>query len=346
MLTHQTRFETMKNEQRMSADIHTRIIGTGKYKAEGVLTNQDLEKLVDTSDEWITDRTGISERRIAPKHIATSDMAAGAIKEALDMAGKKPNDLDMIICGTVTGDMPLPATAAMIQKKIGASNTCPSFDVSAACAGFIYGLSVADAFIKTGKVKTVAVTGAEMLTRFMDFEDRNTCVLFGDGAGAVIVTADTTGKGILSTHLYTDSSLTSALQIPGGGSLHPVSSDSIANKRHFIQMEGREVFKVAVKNLSEAAETAVSANGLTVDDVDVVSAHQANMRILKAVSKRVNIPMNKFALNLKYYGNTSSASIPISLDEAVRGGKVNDNDVVLMMALGGGISWGSALIKW
>ncbi|MBN2341285.1 MAG: ketoacyl-ACP synthase III [Deltaproteobacteria bacterium] len=330
----------------MSVDINTRIIGTGKYKAEGVLTNHDLEKMVDTSDQWITERTGISERRIAPKDVATSDMAAGAVKEALDMAGKKPDDIDMIICGTVTGDMPLPSTAAMIQKKIGASNMCPAFDVSAACAGFIYGLSVADAFIKTGKAKTVAIVGTEMLTRFMDFEDRNTCVLFGDGAGAVIATADQSDRGILSTHLYTDSSLTAALQIPGGGSLEPASAETIANRRHFIQMEGREVFKVAVKYLSDAAETAVKANGYSVDDVNVVSAHQANMRILSAVSKRVNIPLEKFALNLKYYGNTSSASIPISLDEAVREGKVSENDLVLMIALGGGISWGSALIKW
>lgn len=330
----------------MSGHINTRIIGTGKYKAAGVLTNHDLEKMVDTSDQWITDRTGISERRIAPKDIATSDMAAGAIKEALEMAELSADDLDMIICGTVTGDMPLPSTAAMIQQKIGATNMCPSFDVSAACAGFIYGLSVADAFIKTGKAKNVAVVGTEMLTRFMDFEDRNTCVLFGDGAGAVIVTGDSTGRGILSTHLYTDSSLTGALQIPGGGSLEPASPETLANKRHYIRMEGREVFKVAVKYLSEAAETAIASNGFTVNDVDVVSAHQANMRILSAVSKRVNIPLEKFALNLKYYGNTSSASIPISLDEVVRAGKVKDNDLVLMIALGGGISWGSALIKW
>ena len=330
----------------MSANLTTRIIGTGKYKADGVLTNHDLEKMVDTSDQWITERTGISERRVASKDIVTSDMAAEAVKSALEMAGRKADDLDMIVCGTVTGDMPLPATAAVVQKKIGASNLCAAFDVSAACAGFIYGLSVADAFIKTGKAKTVAVIGAEMLTRFMNFEDRNTCVLFGDGAGAVIVEADHTDRGILSTHLFTDSSFTDALQIPGGGSLYPASEASIAAKRHFIQMEGREVFKVAVKNLSEAAEIAVKSNGYSVDDVDVVAAHQANMRILSAVSKRVNIPLEKFALNLKYYGNTSSASIPISLDEAVRDGKVSDDNLVLMIALGGGISWGSALIKW
>ncbi|MBN2718701.1 MAG: ketoacyl-ACP synthase III [Deltaproteobacteria bacterium] len=330
----------------MSANLMTRIIGTGKYKAEGVLTNHDLEKMVETSDQWITERTGISERRVASKDVVTSDMAAEAVRAALEMAGKKPNDLDMIICGTVTGDMPLPATAAVVQRKIGASNLCASFDVSAACAGFIYGLSVADAFVKTGKAKTIAVIGAEMLTRFLDFEDRNTCVLFGDGAGAVIVEADNSNKGILSTHLYTDATFSESLQIPGGGSQYPASIESLKDKRHFIKMEGREVFKVAVKNLSDAAEVAVKSNGFNVEDVDVVAAHQANMRILSAVSKRVNIPLEKFALNLKYYGNTSSASIPISLDEAVRDGKVNDDNLVLMIALGGGISWGSALIKW
>ena len=205
---------------------------------------------------------------------------------------------------------------------------------------------MADAFIKTGKAKTIAVIGAEMLTRFLNFEDRNTCVLFGDGAGAVIVEGDNSQEGILSTHLFTDSTLTEALRIPGGGSMHPASKESIAAGHHFIQMEGREVFKVAVKNLSDAAELAVKSNGFTVEDVDVVAAHQANMRILSAVSKRVNIPLEKFALNLKYYGNTSSASIPISLDEAVRDGQVKKDDLVLMIALGGGISWGSALIKW
>ncbi|MBN2801844.1 MAG: ketoacyl-ACP synthase III [Deltaproteobacteria bacterium] len=330
----------------MNSNITSRIIGTGKYKAPGVLTNHDLEKMVDTNDQWIRERTGIIERRIAPSDILTSDMATVALKEALEMAGKSPNDLDMIICGTVTPDVPLPATAAFVQKKIGASNMCPSFDISAACAGFIFGLSIADNFIKTGKAKTVAVIGVEMLTRFMNFEDRNTCVLFGDGAGATVLTADTTGKGILSTHTYTDGSLTGLLEIPGGGSKYPPSAQTIANKLHYITMEGRETFKVAVKNLSEAAETALSFNGYTSDDVGVVAAHQANMRILTSVSNRVKIPMEKFAITIDRYGNTSSASIPISLDEAVRGGRVNDDDLILMIALGGGISWGSALVKW
>ncbi len=311
-----------------------------------MLTNHDLEKMVDTNDTWIRERTGIRERRIALPGVYTSTMASAALKEALDAAGMQPGALDMIICGTVTPDMPLPATAAFVQRQIGASGNCPSFDISAACAGFIYGLSIADAFIRTGKIRTAAVIGTEMLTRFMDFEDRNTCVLFGDGAGAVVVTADHDGRGILSTHLFTDGSLTDILQIPGGGSKEPASAETVAQKRHCIQMEGREVFKVAVRYLSEAAETALSTNGKKPEDVQLVAAHQANMRILSAVSKRVSIPIERFALNLESYGNTSSASIPISLDEAVRAGRVNDNDLVLMIALGGGISWGSALIRW
>ena len=311
-----------------------------------MLTNHDLEKMVDTNDTWIRERTGIRERRIALPGVYTSTMASAALKEALDAAGMQPGALDMIICGTVTPDMPLPATAAFVQRQIGASGNCPSFDISAACAGFIYGLSIADAFIRTGKIRTAAVIGTEMLTRFMDFEDRNTSVLFGDGAGAVVVTADHDGRGILSTHLFTDGSLTDILQIPGGGSKEPASAETVAQKRHCIQMEGREVFKVAVRYLSEAAETALSTNGKKPEDVQLVAAHQANMRILSAVSKRVSIPIERFALNLESYGNTSSASIPISLDEAVRAGRVNDNDLVLMIALGGGISWGSALIRW
>jgi 3-oxoacyl-[acyl-carrier-protein] synthase-3 len=252
----------------------------------------------------------------------------------------------MIICGTVTPDRFLPATAAYVQKKIGATNHCASFDLSAACAGFIYGLSVADAYIRSGKVRTVAVIGTELLTRFMNWEDRNTCILFGDGAGAVVVTADSSDRGILSTHQYTDSALTELLLIPAGGSLHPPDQDTVARKQHCIQMEGREVFRYAVRYLSGAAQTALETNGKTPEDVNLVVAHQANLRILEAVSQRVKIPMEKFVLNLEHYGNTSSASIPIALDEANRDGRINTGDHLLMIALGGGISWGSALIKW
>jgi len=330
----------------MEPKVHTRIVGTGSYKAAGVLTNADLERMVDTSDEWIIERTGIKERRVAPRDVVTSDMATHALRQALEMAGRSANDLDLIICGTVTPDRPLPATAAYIQRKIGAGNHCPSFDLAAACAGFLYGLSIADAFIRIGKARTVGVVGVELLSRVLNFEDRNTCVLFGDGAGAVIVTRDEGGPGILSTHIFTDGSLTESLFIPAGGSHRPASHETVDEGLHFVQMEGKEVFKHAVRYLSQAAELALETNGCGPDDVDVVVAHQANMRILDAVSKRVKIPLQKFVLNIEHYGNTSSASIPIALDEAVRSGRVATGNTMLMIALGGGISWGSALLKW
>ncbi len=328
-------------------EIRTRIVGTGSYVAEGVLTNADLEKLVDTSDEWIVERTGIRERRIAKDGIATSDMAAQAVLNGLDMAGLKPDDLDMIICGTVTPDRPLPATAAYVQHKIGAKNNCPSFDIAAACAGSIYGLSIADSFIRGGQAKNVAVIGVELLSRVLDFEDRNTCVLFGDGAGAFILRGDTAeNRGILSTHKFTDGSLANILKIPAGGSAMPASKQTVTDRLHYVHMEGREVYRYAVRYLADAAKAAIAANDFSAEDVDIVVAHQANMRILEAVSKRVSIPLDKFILNLERFGNTSSASIPIALDEGVRAGRVNEGDLMLMIALGGGISWGSALLRW
>jgi len=330
----------------MSVQLLTRIVGTGCYRAEGVLTNADLEKMVDTSDEWIIERTGIRERRVAGEGVCTSDMAAAALGSALEMAGKKANDLDMIICGTVTPDRPLPANAAYVQHKIGATNHCASFDLAAACAGFLYGLSIADSFVRTGKAKTVGVIGVELLSRVLDYKDRNTCVLFGDGAGAVVVTADTGESGVLSTHLFTDGSLTELLIIPAGGSRLPTSAATVAARQHYVSMEGKEVFKYAVRYLSQAAEIALAHNRMGPGDIDLVVAHQANMRILDGVSKRVKVPLDKFVLNIEKYGNTSSASIPIALDEAVRAGRIAKGDTLLMVALGGGISWGSAVVRW
>jgi len=330
----------------MGSEVRSRIVGTGSYKAAGVLTNFDLEKMVDTSDEWIVDRTGIRERRVAAEGVTTSDMASHSLSQALEMAGLRANDLDMIICGTVTPDRPLPAAAAYIQQKIGASNHCASFDLAAACAGFLYGMSIADAFIRTGKAKTVGVIGVELLSRILDYTDRNTCVLFGDGAGAAVLTADTSGPGVLSTHIYTDGSLTGLLLIPAGGSAMPTTPATVAERLHYVRMEGREVYRYAVRYLTTAAQTALATNSLTANDVDVVVAHQANLRILDAVSKRVEIPLDKFVLNIEQYGNTSSASIPIALDEAVRAGRIARGDKILMIALGGGISWGSALLEW
>ena len=330
----------------MATDLRTRIIGTGCYIAENVLTNDDLSKIVDTSDEWIVERTGIRERRVAADDIATSDMGTAALKNALDMAELRPNDLDMIICGTVTPDYPLPATAPTIQHKLGITNMCAAFDLSAACAGFLYALSVADSMIKQGQVRNVGVIGAEVLTRAVDFEDRTTCVLFGDGAGAVVVTGDSSGRGLLSSHLYSDGSLLEALRIPSGGSVAPITVEAIERRQQYIKMNGREVFKYAVRYLADSSQKAFEANGITAEDISRVVPHQANMRILDAVSKRINIPLSKFELNLDRFGNTSSASVPIALDEAVRGGRVKDGDLLLMIALGAGISWGSALVKW
>ncbi|MDD5307294.1 MAG: ketoacyl-ACP synthase III [Deltaproteobacteria bacterium] len=326
--------------------IRSRIIGTGSYTAEGVLTNRDLERMVDTSNDWIVERTGIRERRVAGKNVLTSDMAAHALRQAVEMAGIGPDDLDMIVCGTVTPDRPLPATAAYVQRKIGAAKNCPSFDIAAACSGFIYGMAIADGFIRTGTAKRVGVVGVELLSRILDFKDRNTCVLFGDGAGAVVLAADESGSGLLSTHLFTDGSLTELLTIPAGGSAMPASEATVADRLHYVHMEGKEVFRFAVRYLSSAAMLALETNGAGPDDVNVVVAHQANMRILDGVSKRVGIPLDRFVLNIERFGNTSSASIPIALDEAVRGGRVNGGDMVLMMALGGGLSWGSALARW
>jgi 3-oxoacyl-[acyl-carrier-protein] synthase III len=283
---------------------------------------------------------------VAGAGVFTSDMAAAALRGALEMAGKVANDLDMIICGTVTPDRPLPANAAYVQHKIGATNHCASFDLAAACAGFIYGLSIADSFIRTGKAKTVGVIGAELLSRVLDYQDRNTCVLFGDGAGAVVVTAEQGEAGVLSTHLFTDGSLTESLIIPAGGSRLPASAETVAARKHYVSMEGKEVFKYAVRYLSQAAEIALTHNGMKPEDIDLVVAHQANIRILDGVSKRVKVPLDKFVLNIERYGNTSSASIPIALDEAVRAGRVAPGDTLLMVALGGGISWGSAVVKW
>lgn len=311
------------------------------------MTNFDLEKLVDTSDQWIVERTGIRERRIAAEGENTSDMASAAARRALEAAEVDPRDVDLIIVTTVTPDMPLPATAMFVQQKIGARNDCPAFDLAAACAGFIYGLSIADQFIRTGACKHVLVIGVELLSRVLDWKDRTTCVLFGDGAGAVVVSpARDDGRGILSTHIHGDGTLAESLCIPGGGSREPATNESVAKGRHFVHMVGSDIFKIAVRNLSSASLAALDKNGMTAGDVDWVVPHQANMRILDAVSKRVHIPLDRFYLNIEKYGNTSSASVPIALDEGVRDGSIRAGHNLLMCALGGGIAWGSALVRW
>ena len=324
-----------------------RILGTGHFLPPIVRTNADLEKMVETSDEWIRERTGIRERHIAPDGMVTSDMATAAAKNALEAASLRPTEVDMIIVGTVTPDMPMPATAAFVQQKLGATPTCPSFDLSAACAGFIYGLSIADKFVRTGVAKHVLVIGVELLSRVVDWEDRTTCVLFGDGAGAVVVGPAEEGseRGILTTNLYTDGSLATSLMIQAGGSAMPTTPEILAAKRNKVRMKGQDIFKAAVKNLYQASRDAVIAAELRNSDVDWVVPHQANLRIIDQVVQRADYARDKVLSNIERVGNTSSASIPILLDENVRNGRIEANDVVLMCALGAGVSWGSALVR-
>jgi 3-oxoacyl-[acyl-carrier-protein] synthase-3 len=323
----------------------SRILGTGRYTPERVVTNADLEKFVDTSDTWISERTGIRRRHLAADREVTSDMAAAAARNALEAAGLNAADLDMIIVGTISGDTPVPSCAVHVQQKIGADEI-PAFDISAACAGFLYGLTIADQFIATGAASCVLVIGVELLSRILNWQDRSTCVLFGDGAGAVILgPAKGDGRGILATRLFTDGSLAGALHIPGGGCSEPMTAEGIERKRNKVHMVGQDVFKVAVKNLTSASTTAMKASGLTSAELDWVVAHQANLRIITLVSDRLGFPLEKFVLNIEEYGNTSSASIPIALDEAVRDGRIKPGHNVLFCALGAGISWGSALVR-
>jgi 3-oxoacyl-[acyl-carrier-protein] synthase-3 len=301
---------------------------------------------IETSDSWIRERTGIGSRRIAAPSEATSDMATAASKRALKMAGIRPEDLDMIIVGTVTPDMPFPAAAVLVQAKIGAPHAA-CFDVSAACAGSLYALSIADAFIRSGQAKTILVVGSEILTRIMDWKDRNTCVLFGDGAGAMVLVPETReGHGLLSTHLHTDGTQADILKIPGGGSARPFSADVLEKRDQYVKMNGREVYKTAVRVLEACSREALERNGYNPQDVNHVIAHQANLRILEAVLKRLEIPLEKCHLNIEEVGNTSSASVPLTLDQANRQGALKPGDLVLMMAIGGGMAWGSALVKW
>ena len=328
------------------AEPRSRILGTGHFLPPVVRTNLDLERMVETSDSWIRERTGIRERRIAPPGMVTSDMATEAARRALESASLRPSDVDMIIVGTITPDMPMPATATFVQQKLGATPTCPSFDLSAACAGFIYGLSIGDKFIASGAAKNVLVIGVEMLSRVVNWDDRTTCVLFGDGAGAVVMgPANGDGRGVLNTQIFSDGSLARSLMIPGGGTEMPQGPDVIAQKMNTIQMKGQDIFKAAVKNLHSASQRVVDAAGYKNEDVDWVVPHQANLRIIDQVTQRAKYPQEKVLTNIDRVGNTSSASIPILLDESIRAGKIKDSDIVLCCALGAGVSWGAALLK-
>ena len=325
--------------------LKSKIIATGSYAPEKKLTNSDLEKMVDTSDEWITERTGIKERRIASKNQSTSDLAFEASKHALKKAGLKAKEIDMIIVGTVTGDMPFPSTACLLQDRLDAKNAV-AFDINAACSGFIYGLSIADSFIKAGTHKRILIVGAEILSKFADWEDRTTCVLFGDGAGAAILEATTGDSCIMSTHIYSDCSLWDFIHLPGGGSKNPPSKENIEKRLDYIKMKGNETFKVAVKTLENIVVETLEKNNLKPSQLSLLIPHQANLRIIQATANRLGMSMDKVMINIDKYGNTSAASIPIALDEAVRMGRIREGDYILLEAFGAGLTWASALIRW
>ena len=326
----------------MSDRIFARIAGTGSYLPEKVLTNADLTQFVDTSDEWIAARTGIRERHVAAEGEYTSDLAYHASVRALEAAGISAQDLDLIVLGTTTPDLIFPSTACLLQHRLGA-NGCPAFDVNAACSGFIYALTVADKFIRSGAAKNVLVVGAETLTRMLDWSDRGTCVLFGDGAGAVVLQADSE-TGVLSTHLHADGGKKELLWNPVGVSVGFKPDEPNAGVK--VLMTGNDVFKHAVKALDSVVEETLEANGLDRHDIDWLIPHQANLRIIEATAQRLDMPMERVIVTVDRHGNTSSGSVPLALDEAVRTGKVQRGQLLLLEAFGGGFTWGSALIRY
>ena len=320
------------------------ILGTGSYVPERILTNAELEKMVDTTDEWIVTRSGIRERHIARDDQATSDLGAEAARRALVSAGIKAEEVDLIIVATLSPDMPFPNTACFVQTLIGARNaTC--IGLEAACSGFLFAVDAASQYLLTGRFKTALVVGAEKLSSVTDWQDRTTCVLFGDGAGAVVLQARETGEGILSTVTGSDGSLNALLNIPAGGSRHPATVETIAKRMHYMKMEGKEVFKHAVRAMSEASRKALEKAGLTIEQVACVVPHQANMRIVEAIRDRLGVGPDKFYVNLDKYGNMSAASIPVALDEAIRAGKIKQGDAIVMVAFGGGFTWGAMVVK-
>ncbi len=321
--------------------IYSRIAGTGSYLPERVMTNADLEEMVETSDEWIRTRTGITKRHIAAENETTCDLAERAAREAITAAGIQHEDIGLIIIGTTTPDMIFPSTACLLQERLGIHG-CPAFDVQAVCTGFIYALDIADKFIRTGTVKTALVIGAETLSRILDWTDRTTCVLFGDGAGAVILEASKE-PGILSTHIHADGQYHSLLKVPGGVSSTP---EKLRNGGAYIEMQGNEVFKVAVNTLGRIVDETLEANHLNKEDIDWLVPHQANTRIIAATAKKLNMPMERVILTVGEHGNTSAASVPLALDTAVRDGRIKRGDTLMLEAFGGGFTWGSALIKY
>ncbi len=323
------------------------ISGTGSCVPEKVISNLDLEKMVNTSDEWINTRTGIRERRVLEEGKATSDLAAAAAKKAMESAGVSAADLDLIVLATFTPDMFFPAAACLLQHRLGASKAA-AFDVNAACSGFLYALSVATQYIKAGTAGKILVVGADVMSRVVDWQDRNTCILFGDGAGAIILEAgeDEPGRGVIDVQLYTDGSLAKILQIPAGGSKMPATVATVNDRLHYIKMNGSGTFKVAVRSLTESARYILRLHGYTSKDVDLFIPHQANQRIIKAVAEYLSLPMEKVCSVVDKYGNTSASSVPIALDEAVRTGRLKSGNLALLSAFGSGLTWASSLVRW
>jgi len=326
--------------------IRAKILGTGAAVPKKVLTNADLEKLVETSDEWITSRTGIRERHIVSEGEHFSDLCTRAGELALKRAHVKPEDVDMILVGTISGDMPFPATSCLVQRNLGATRAAAS-DVGAACVGFLYALHLADGLIQAGKAQNVLVIGGEILSRYVDWTDRNTCVLFGDGAGAVLLQATKGDHGILGSMMKSNGAYHDFICMPGGGSDHPANDPkSIEARLPFIKMKGNETFKVAVKAMADVSTELLTEQGFTQEQVSLFIPHQANLRIIDAVGERLKIDASKVYKNVDRYGNTSAASIPIALDECVREGRIHDGDMVLLTAFGAGLVWGSVLLRW
>jgi 3-oxoacyl-[acyl-carrier-protein] synthase-3 len=325
--------------------VRAKITGTGSAVPDRILSNLELELMVDTSDEWITTRTGIKTRHIASDSDFTSTLATRAAQNALALANIDPAELDLIVVATVTPDFPFPATACLVQNNLKAVKAA-AFDISAACSGFLYGISIVEKYIRSGAARKGLVIGAEILSRIVDWSDRNTCCLFGDGAGAVVLEASEGDHGVLSSHIHSDGSYWELLHQPGVGNRNPASQRVLTDKLHYIAMQGNEVFKLAIRAMEETAHEALSTNNMTTSDIDLFIPHQANKRIVDAIGKRLGFSEQQLYINLDRYGNTSSASIPLALDEANRSGRLTEGDIVLFDAFGGGLTWGAVLARW
>lgn len=321
------------------------ILGTGTALPEKVITNHDLEKMVETSDRWIIERTGIKERRQAGPGETTSSLSVEASRKALAMAGIGAQEIDLIICSTISPDMPLPATASFIQRELGARDCC-AFDLAAACSGFLFGITVAEQFIRTGKAQRVLVIGAELLSRYLDYQDRATCVIFGDGVAASVLGPVEPPSGMLASELHTNGHYADHLYIPAGGTAMPASCETVQARDHYIKMRGNELFKVAVRSLEEVSRRVLQQAGVCPEQVSLFIPHQANQRITDAVRQRLGVTPEKVYSNISHVGNTSSASIPICLDECVRSGRIKQGDLILMSAFGAGVTWGAVLMRW